>query len=273
MRLRSKRRAVRRLILWGTLTALLLLWAVLAPHMTPNDPYLVDLTIARRPPSAAYPMGTDSLGRCLLSRIMAGAPATLFYSLLVVAITFLTGTLIGVLCGYFGGALDAVVMGLVDILLAFPGIILCIAVAGFLGSGMRNAVIALSVTGWTQYARLARGRVQSLRRDVFLQAAAFTGAPPWKLILRHVLPNTVPSLIVTASLSVGGTIMEMAALSFLGLGAQTPMAEWGVLINEGRSLIQTNPNLSLFPGLFIFLAVVLFNLLGDSLRDVLDPRD
>ena len=131
MRLRNRRRAARRLLFWGVLAALLLLWALLAPHMTPNDPYLVDLAIARQPPSAAYPMGTDSLGRCLLSRIMAGAPATLFYSLLVVAITFLTGTLIGVACGYFGGVLDAVVMRLVDILLAFPGIILCIAVAGF----------------------------------------------------------------------------------------------------------------------------------------------
>lgn len=267
-----RRPGKRGLLLWSALVALLLVWAIAAPHITPNDPYLVDLTIARQPPSAAYPMGTDSLGRCLLSRIMAGAPATLFYSLMVVGITFVTGSLIGIVCGYFGGLLDAVAMRVVDILLAFPGIILCIAVAGFLGSGMKNAVIALAVTGWTQYARLARGRVLAMREDVFLQAAKLSGSGPLKIIFRHVLPNTLPVLVVTAALSVGGTIMEMAALSFLGLGAQTPMAEWGVLVNEGRSLIQTNPNLSLFPGLFIFLAVVLFNLLGDSLRDAMDHR-
>ena len=272
MLLCSRQQALRRLLIWGGLTAALLLWAVLAPHMTPNDPYLVDLSIARQPPSTLYPMGTDHLGRCLLSRIMAGAPATLFYSLLVVGITFILGSAVGILCGYFGGVLDTVVMGVVDILLAFPGIILCIAVAGFLGAGMGNAVIALSLTGWTQYARLARGRVLTMREDIFLQAARLSGSHPIQIILRHVLPNTLPVLVVTAALSVGGTIMEMAALSFLGLGAKTPMAEWGVLINEGRGLLQTNPNLVLFPGAFIFFAVILFNLLGDSIRDVLDVR-
>ena len=272
MGISGRHRVLLRVGFWTTLTALLLLWALLAPHITPNDPYLVDLSIARQPPSAAYPMGTDSLGRCLLSRIMAGAPTTLYYSLLVVAVTFAAGTLIGVLCGYFGGVLDMVCMRVVDILLAFPGIILCVAVAGFLGKGMGNAVIALSVTGWTQYVRLARGRVLSLREDVFLQAARLSGSSPFWVIMRHVLPNTLPALVVTAALSVGGTIMELAALSFLGLGASAPMAEWGVLINEGRGLIQTNPNLVLFPGLFIFLAVVLFNLLGDSVRDAMDVR-
>ena len=258
--------------LWGALLVLLLVWAAAAPSLTPNDPYLADLSIAKLPPGGRYPMGTDSLGRCLLSRIMAGAPATLFYSLLVVAVTAVAGSLLGVFCGYFGGALDTVVMGLADILLAFPGMILCIAVAGTLGSGMPNAVIALSVTGWPQYARLARSRVLSLREEVFLQAARLTGSGPMKLILRHVLPNTVSSLIVTASLNVGGAIMEMASLSFLGLGAKQPMAEWGVLLNEGFGLLQTNPNLVICPGLFIFGAVMLFNLFGDSVRDVLDPR-
>ena len=272
MPMTGKHRARRRVYLWGTLAAALLLWALLAPHLTPNDPYLVDLSAARQPPSSAYPMGTDSLGRCLLSRIMAGAPATLFSSLLVVVVTAAAGSLLGILSGYFGGVLDGVLMRVVDILLAFPGIILCIAMAGFLGSGMKNAVIALCVTGWTQYARLARGRVLSLRQEPFLQAAVLSGSGAVKIIFRHVLPNTLPSLVVTAALSVGGTILEMAGLSFLGLGAEMPMAEWGVLISEGMDLLQTNPNLVLFPGLFIFLTVVLFNLLGDSVRDVLDPR-
>ena len=266
------RAARRRLMVWGILAGLFLLWAAVAPLLTPNDPYLADLSIARQPPSREYPMGTDGLGRCLLSRIMAGAPATIYASLLVVAVTFLGGSLIGVLCGYFGGALDAVVMRVVDILLAFPGMILCIAVAGFLGSGMDNAVIALSVTGWTQYARLARSRVLALREEGFLQAARISGSSHGKIILRHVLPNAMRVLIVTAALNVGGTILEMASLSFLGLGAEAPLAEWGVLLNEGRSLLQTNPNLVFCPGIFLFVAVVLSNLLGDSIRDVLDPQ-
>lgn len=273
MNRRSKQNAKRRMMFWGALLFLLLIWAAAAPYMTPNDPYLANLSIAKLPPGGEYPMGTDQLGRCLLSRIMAGAPATLFYSLLVVAITFLAGTLVGVLCGYIGGRFDAVVMRVVDILLAFPGIILCIAVAGTLGAGMQNAVIALSVTGWTQYARLARSRVLALREDVFMQAAQVTGSSPVKIIFRHVLPNAMRVLIVTAALSIGGTIMEMASLSFLGLGARTPMAEWGVLLNEGRGLLQTNPNLVFFPGIFIFVAVMIFNLFGDSVRDVLDPRE
>ncbi len=268
----NRRRARRRLLVWGVLAGLFLVWAAVAPLLAPNDPYLADLSIARQPPSAQYPMGTDSLGRCLLSRILAGAPATVYDSLLVVAVTFALGSGIGVLCGYFGGKLDTVVMRLVDILLAFPGMILCIAVAGFLGSGMGNAVIALSVTGWTQYARLARSRVLAMREDGFLQAARISGSSHGKIILRHVLPNAMRVLIVTAALSVGGTMLEMASLSFLGLGAAAPMAEWGVLLNEGRGLLQTNPNLVFCPGIFLFVAVMLSNLLGDSIRDVLDPQ-
>lgn len=272
MKLNSREKAKRRMIIWAVLVGLLCLWAALAPHFTPNDPYLVDLLNAKQPPSSQFPMGTDALGRCQLSRIMAGAPSTLFYSILVVVITFITGSFIGVLCGYFGGWVDAVIMRIVDILLAFPGMVLCIAVAGILGAGMRNALIALCFTGWTQYARLARSRTLALREDVFMQAAKLSGSSHGKIIFRHVLLNAMRVLIVTAALSVGGTIMEMAALSFLGLGAQTPKAEWGVLLNEGRGLLQQCPNLVIFPGLFIFITVMLFNLFGDSIRDVLDPE-
>lgn len=267
-----RKKTEKRLILWSVLAALLLIAAVLAPHFTPNDPYQVDLLKVKLPPCAEYPFGTDSLGRCLLSRIMAGAPATLFYSILVVAITFVVGSLIGVVCGYFGGWLDQLVMRVVDILMAFPGMVLCIAVAGILGPGMRNALLALCFTNWTQYARLSRSRVLALREDVFLQAARLTGSSSWKIIFRHVFPNAMRVLIVTAALSIGSTIMEMASLSFLGLGAQTPKAEWGVLLNEGRGLLQQCPNLVLFPGIFIFVTVMLCNLLGDAIRDVLDPR-
>ena len=260
------------MMFWGALLFLLLIWAAAAPYMTPNDPYLANLSIAKLPPGGEYPMGTDQLGRCLLSRIMAGAPATLFYSLLVVAITFLAGTLVGVLCGYIGGRFDAVVMRVVDILLAFPGIILCIAVAGTLGAGMQNAVIALSVTGWTQYARLARSRVLALREDVFMQAAQVTGSSPVKIIFRHVLPNAMRVLIVTAALSIGGTIMEMASLSFLGLGAQLPTPEWGLMISMGRTYFPDKWWYCIFPGIAIFLTVLCFNLLGDAIREILDPK-
>lgn len=266
-----KNNARKRLIFWGILVAAFLVGALAAPHITPNDPYLVNLAAAKQKPCAQYPFGTDQLGRCLLSRIMAGAPSTLFYSVFVVIITFCAGSLVGVVCGYFGGRIDNIIMRVVDILMAFPGMILCIAIAGILGSGMRNALIALCMTGWTQYARLARSRVLALKEDVFMDAARLTGSSPAKLIFRHVLPNAMRVLIVTAALSVGGTIMEMAGLSFLGLGAQPPLAEWGVLMNEGRGLLQTLPGLVIFPGIFVFVAVMLFNFLGDAIRDVLDP--
>lgn len=269
---RNKSKAKTRLIFWSVLVVLLILAASLAPYFTPNDPYLVNLMEAKKTPCAQYPFGTDSLGRCLLSRIMAGAPSTLFYSMMVVAITFVIGSLIGVICGYFGGMVDTVIMRLVDILMAFPGMVLCIAVAGILGPGMRNALLALCITNWTQYARLARSRVLALREDVFMQASKLTGSSNTKIIFRHVLPNAMRVLIVTAALSVGSTIMEMASLSFLGLGAQTPKAEWGVLLNEGRGLLQQCPNLVFFPGVFIFITVMLCNLFGDAIRDVLDPK-
>lgn len=271
MNLKAAKNAKRRLLVWSVLVLLLCIWSLAAPFVTPNDPYYVNLLAAKLKPNTQYPMGTDQLGRCLLSRIMAGAPSTIFSALLVVAITFIAGSIIGVVCGYYGGALDTVVMRVVDMLQAFPGIVLAIAVAGVLGVGMKNAVIALCFVNWTQYTRLARSRVLAMRSDLFVQAAKISGSSDLRIIFRHILPNAIRVLIVTAALSVGGVIMEMAGLSFLGLGAQPPKAEWGVMLNDGRSLIQLYPNLILYPGLFIFVTVMLFNLFGDSVRDVLDP--
>ncbi|SFB34761.1 peptide/nickel transport system permease protein/nickel transport system permease protein [Acetitomaculum ruminis DSM 5522] len=272
MRKRKKDKTKQRLILWSTLVLALCIWAIVAPHITPNDPYYSNLAVAKQGPSSQYPLGTDQLGRCMLSRIMAGAPSTIFSAIAVVMITFIAGSLIGVFCGYYGGRFDAVVMRIVDMFQAFPGIVLAIAVAGILGAGMRNAVIALSVVGWTQYTRLARSRVLAMREELFMKAAKISGSSDLKIIFRHVLPNAMSVLVVTAALSIGGNIMEMASLSFLGLGAQSPKAEWGVMMNEGRSLLQLYPGMILYPGIFIFVAVMLFNLFGDSVRDMLDPR-
>lgn len=254
------------------LTIALCAFACIAPYSTPNDPYRVQLENAKQPPNAQFPFGTDQLGRCVLSRIMAGAPATIYSSLIIVGATFLFGTLAGVLCGYFGGRLDSIIMRIVDVILAFPGIVLAIAVAGILGAGITNAVLALSFTNWTQYARLSRSQVLAMREDAFIQSARLSGSSDIRIIIRHILPHVVRVLIVTASLAIGGTILELAGLSFLGLGAQPPKAEWGVMMNEGRSLLQQAPWIILYPGLTILAVVMLFNLLGDSIRDVLDPN-
>ena len=270
---RNRRFGRVRLILLLTLAALLCLLCLIGPELAPNDPYKVNLLQAKQPPSEKFPLGTDGFGRCVLSRILVGARTSVFSALLVVGITLTVGCVIGTLCGYFGGAVDTIFMRLVDIFLAFPGMVLALAVAGMLGTGLGNAVIALAATGWPQYARLARSYVLTLREENFVYAARLNGQSTWSILLRHILPNALRPLIVTASLSIGGTILGLAGLSFLGLGALPPAAEWGSMLSDGRGLMQQAPWVVLYPGLTIFLTAVLFNLLGDSVRDALDPAD
>ncbi len=262
-------RAGRRLRVLLLLFLCLCLFCLLAPGLAPHDPELVNLLAAKRPPDGEYLMGTDGLGRCVLSRVLAGARSSVFSSLLIVALSMLTGCAVGLISGYAGGLADELIMRLADIFLAFPGIVLSLALAGILGPGLGNAVIALAATGWTQYARLMRSYVLSIRQENYVKAAVLNGQSRGAILFRHVLPNAVRPMIVTATLHLSSAMLGISGLSFLGLGAST--AEWGSMIAEGRSLLQQCPWIVLYPSLAIFLVTTLFNLLGDSVRSVLDP--
>lgn len=261
-----------RFIFLLSLVVILCALSLAAPFIVPNDPNKADLLNALQPPSRQFPFGTDQLGRCVFSRVLCGAQASIFSSLLLVGIVFTVGTTIGVLCGYFGGIIDTVSMRIVDILLAFPGMVLAIAVAGILGSGLMNAVIAISFISWTKYARLSRSLVLAIREETFIQAAKLGGNRSWRIVIRHVLPNVAGPLVVTAALDIGVMMMDLAGLSFLGLGALPPAPEWGSMMNEGRSMLQHAPWLTIFPGSAILMTIMIFNLLGDSLRDMLHIR-
>lgn len=265
--------AKTRLTIMLVLAIALCIFCLIAPELIPNDPNHADLASAKQAPGGQYPWGTDWLGRCVFSRVLAGASTSVFSSLSIVGITLVLGCSVGIICGYFGGAIDSFFMRIVDIFLAFPGMVLALAVAGMLGSGLKNAIIALVATGWPQYARLARSYVLSLRQENFVHAAKLNGQSTLSILFRHILPNAMRPVIVTASLSIGSTILGLAGLSFLGLGAQPPTSEWGSMLSDGRGLMQQAPWLVLYPGLAIFLTSILFNLLGDSVRDVLDPLD
>ena len=224
------------------------------------------------PPSAEHYFGTDKLGRDIFTRSLYGARISITMALTVVIISSGLGTLIGVISAYVGGKVDTVIMRLTDVFLAFPGIVLAIAIAGVLGGSAVNAVLAVVIVGWTKYARLARSMTLKVKQQDFLAAAITNGTRPIAMIRRHILPNIIAIIIITAALDIGALMMELAGLSFLGFGAQPPTPEWGLMLNEGRQLIQTAPWLMIFPGLAIVIVVAVFNLWGDSLRDIMDPR-
>ena len=262
-----------RLILFLSLVIALLLAAVFAEWICPYDPNGQDLSIALQPPSPAHPFGTDRYGRDMLSRVIIGGQTSIFSALILVGIIAVAGTLLGLLCGYFGGALDAVIMRVSDICLAFPGLVFAMAVAAVLQGGIQNAVIALAAVSWPKYARLARSQTLTVKNLTYIQAAKLSGTSSLGILFRHILPNIAGPVLVTAMLDIGTMMMEIAALSFLGLGAQPPTAEWGSMMSSGRSMLQTYPWVVLTPGLGIFVSVALFNLLGDTVRDTLDPRN
>ncbi|HIY18000.1 MAG TPA: ABC transporter permease [Candidatus Blautia avistercoris] len=267
-----RNRTKRKLILFGALVAILLLAAIFAQVISPYDPNLQNYEIALQPPSFAHPFGTDRYGRDMLSRVIAGAQTSIFSTLLLVAVISVFGTLIGVACGYLGGLFDGVVMRISDICLAFPGLVFALAIAAVLNGGIQNAVLALAAISWPKYARLARSQTLSMKNADYMMAARLSGNTPLKMIVRHILPNITGPVLVTAMLDIGTMMMEIAALSFLGLGAKPPTAEWGSMMSGGRSMLQTYPWVVLTPGVAIFISVVLFNLLGDTIRDYLDPR-
>lgn len=263
-----------QLVLYITMAFLIALFlvAILAPVLAPNDPYAVDIMRQLEGPSAEFPLGTDNLGRCILSRLLYGAQTSLFSSIIIVAIVFCVGTALGMIAGYFGGIVDTIISRITTILQAFPRLILAIAVAGVLGIGIRNTILALCVVYWTEYARLSRSLVVSLKNRTFIQSARVCGESHFMILIRHILPNIFPSMIITTALDMGVMIMEVSALSYLGLGVQNPMAEWGDMMSVGKDFLQTNPWLVIIPGIAIFIAVAIFNLFGDKLRDRLDLR-
>jgi peptide/nickel transport system permease protein len=246
--------------------------ALCAPLLSPADPLAQNVSVGLRPPSAAYLLGTDKLGRDLLSRMLYGARISLVVGVAVVVIAGGIGTLLGLIAGYLGGWIDETLMRVTDIFFAFPALILAMAIAGALGPSLQNALIAISAVTWPVYARLIRGQVLALKQREFIQAARALGTPEWRIVLRHLLPNTLAPLLVQSSFDMGAAITSVAGLSFIGFGAQPPTPEWGVMISEGRNYISTQWWLPTIPALAILLVVAGFNLLGDGLRDALDPR-
>ena len=254
------------------LIAMLAACALLAQVLAPYDPLALDLAVRLKPPSPEHWLGTDSLGRDIASRILYGARISLVIGVVVVGSAGVFGTFVGLIAGYAGGLVDEALMRLTEVFLAFPALILAMAIAGALGPSLTNAIIAIAAVTWAVYARLTRGQILSLRRREFVEAARAMGASRMRIILRHLLPNALAPLMVQASFDMGSSIIAAAGLSFIGFGAQPPTPEWGVMISEGRNFISTQPWLSLFPGLAILFAVGSFNVLGDGLRHVLDPR-
>ena len=269
-----KRSRIRmKLFLFAALAATLLMITIFAKDICPYDPYAQDLSQAMQPPSAAHPMGTDTYGRDMLSRVLIGAQTSISSTFALVAIITVFGTIVGIFCGYYGGVVDSVMMRISDICLAFPGLVFAMAVAAILNGGVQNAVIALALISWPKYSRIARSQTLSMKSLPYMQAAQLAGDSALQMILRHVLPNIVGPILVTSMLDIGTMMMEIAGLSFLGLGAQPPVAEWGSMMSSGRSMLQTYPWIVLSPGLAIFVSVVIFNLLGDTIRDYMDPKN
>ena len=254
------------------IVGLLLLTALFAPLLAPHDPEPVSLAERLLAPGGEYPLGTDGLGRCLFSRMLYGARVTIGYAFVVLMVTLFVGIPAGLLAGYCGGFIDGVIMRLVDIILAFPNLVFALVVLGILGPGLLNAMLALAMLSWVSYARIVRGIVLSIKEKEYIAAARVSGSRGFVLIWRHVLPNVLPPVAILATLDLGKLVLAFSTLSFLGLGAQPPTPEWGMMINDARPFMQTFPRLMIIPGAAIALTVLGFNLLGDGLRDALDPQ-
>ncbi|MBR2755648.1 MAG: ABC transporter permease [Lachnospiraceae bacterium] len=259
--------------IFAILAILLILMAIFAPLVTGGiDPTKGSLADAIKAPSAEHIFGTDKMGRDIFARVVYGARVSLVAAFGVVALSFVLGTVLGIISGYFRGIVDAVIMRIADMMVSFPGLVLAMAVAGILGASIGNAIIAVSVVTWPKYARLARSLVLKIRDRDYVAAAVVTGSKTPYILMRYMLPNALPTLIITAATDIGSLMLELAGLSFLGFGATPPTPEWGLMLSEGRAYMQSAPWLMIFPGLAIFITVVIFNMLGDSLRDILDPR-
>ncbi|OKH24678.1 nickel/cobalt ABC transporter permease [Chroogloeocystis siderophila] len=246
--------------------------ALFAPYIAPHDPLEVELTRRLQSPNATFLLGTDHLGRCILSRLIYGARISLSIALTVTALTTSISLIVGTIAGYVGGKVDSVLMRICDVFLSFPNLILALAIVGIMGASPVNLVIALGASHWAWYARIVRSKVLSLKQENFIKAAIVSGTSSVQIMVKHLLPYTIAEIAVLASLDTGWVILQISALSFLGLGIQPPTPEWGAMITDGREFFRREPGLMLYPGLIIFIVALSFNLLGDALRDALDPR-
>lgn len=252
--------------------AILVIITVFTPVLELHDPTEMMLSNAFIAPNTEYPLGTDNMGRCIYSRIIEGSRISLTTASAVVIISVAIGTFIGLISGYCGGKLDAVIMRVVDVFLAFPTIVFALAVSAFLGSGPVNLIIAISFIQWTRYARMARGEVILLKNAEYIEAARSIGNNRLQVIFKYLLPNVASKILIMMSLDIGSIILYCASLSFLGLGAQPPSPDWGAMISDGKDYLRFSPWMSLFPGLAVAFSALSFNMLGDGLRDLIDPR-
>jgi len=251
--------------------AFLVILAIIGPWVSPYNPLKPTPLDRLKGPSWAHPFGTDSLGRDLLSRVIYGSRISIFIGLIAVSISLVPGTLLGLLAGFYGRRVDEPIMRFMDIMLAFPAILLAIFITAILGPSLLNTMIAVGIVYIPHYARIVRSSVLSLKEQLFVQAIRSLGGNNLRIIARHIFPNTIPPIIVYATLGMGTAVLQAAALGFLGLGAQPPTPEWGAMLSEGRQYIQNAPHVAAFPGIAIFTLVLGFNLFGDGLRDILDP--
>jgi len=256
----------------GSIVLLLIFCALTASHLAPYDPLAVTVKDRLLPPSANHYFGTDQLGRDVFSRVLYGTRISLKIGIISVSISLIIGTLLGIVSGYFGRWIDNFLMGFTDILLAFPGLLLALAIIAVLGPGLNNVMIAVGIGGIPDYIRVARAQTLSIKNLEYVQSAVAIGAGKIRILLRHILPNILAPIIIMAALGIAGAILAAAALSFIGLGAQPPTPEWGAMLSIGRSNIRQAWWLATFPGIAISITVLAINILGDGLRDVLDPR-
>ncbi|WP_373665469.1 nickel ABC transporter permease subunit NikC [Sporomusa silvacetica] len=249
-----------------------ILLAIFAPVIVPHDPNDVSLERKLMPSNSDYLLGTDHLGRCVMSRLIYGARVSLGAAFAVMSVTLSVSAVVGAVAGYIGGRLDAIIMRICDIFLAFPNLILALALVGVMGPGLPNVVLALALSQWAWYARMIRGMVLSLKERNYVLAAKVAGTRQATIIVKHILPNIFPQIAVLATLDVGWVILNIAGMSFLGLGIQPPTPEWGAMINDGRQFLRGYPSLMAYPGFMILSVVMSFNLLGDALRDMVDSK-
>ena len=273
------RRALRRLlrrrgaVVGLVVIAAFVLLAIFAPLVSPYDPIATNWALVRKPASAAHWFGTDELGRDILTRVIFGARASLMAGLVSVGIALSVGVPVGMVAGYRGGFIDSLISRITDAMLACPFLILAIALAAFLGPSLSNAMIAIGITATPIFVRLTRAQVMNVKVEDYVEAARAIGNPSWRIALFHILPNILPALLVQATLSIAAAIIAEAALSFLGLGQQPPAPSWGSMLNAAQRFLTQAPWMAIWPGLAIFLTVLSFNLVGDGLRDALDPRE
>lgn len=271
-RIRNGLRSQKTVLVCSVILSLFLLITLLAPWISPHDPIQVNLALKLHPPSWDYPLGTDQLGRCNLSRLLHGARISLGFASLIFFSSLGIGLLVGTFSGYKGGLVDAVLMRFCEGVMAFPNLVLIIGIVGILGPGLMQVVLAMMLVQWVYYARMFRGMVLSLKEQNYIAAARISGSSQWQIIRRHIIPNVLPPIIVMGTLEIGWAIMDISALSFLGLGIQPPAPEWGAMIHDGKAYIRSNPELMLYPGILILLVVVSFNLLGEALSDRLNVK-